>query len=77
MPKNRVMLQVLGLPVRNHAVWKIAAVEREADRDRDEQEVVDGGEAELPPCEKQRVEQVVHGCPFRTRRRPGSFFYTA
>ena len=41
VPKKRVMRRYSVLPVRYHAVWKTAAVGGEADRDRDEQEVVD------------------------------------
>ena len=67
LPKNRVRCSHFGLPVRYHAVWKIATVSRHADRERDEQEVVERREAELPTGEQQRVEQLVHGCPFHDR----------
>jgi hypothetical protein len=63
-PKNRVMRRYSALPVRYHAVWKIGGRAGEADGEWNEEEVVDGGEAELPASEQQRVEQFVHGCPF-------------
>jgi hypothetical protein len=36
--------------------------------------VVDGGEAELPPGEEQRVEEFVHDFPFAARNE--AVFYT-
>ncbi len=44
--------------MRNQAVWKIATVDRHAERERHEDEVVERRQAELPAGEQQRIEPV-------------------
>ena len=60
LPQNLVALRYFSLPVRTQAVCRPATSADRRDRQRDEEEVVDGGDAELPARQGLRRQSQVH-----------------